>query len=199
MRRLAAVLLLLVVALGGCTWKEWSLIPAGGGESYGDVYQRWTRRADVHKELALVLEAQATYRSPEFQEAFLRRWAKYYQVKDEELNRLLAEEKERSAKELRFVLVAQTGKREWNDFAKVDSIWRVFLENERGQRLPLTEKRQPKSRTETEGFFKLEPWSEPYELVFDLGERPDFQGDLVTLVVASVLGEAKFTWTMREH
>jgi hypothetical protein len=200
MRRLLAAAAVVVLALGGCApvRETEGLAPAERGAPYEEVYARWTRSGNIYRELTLVLDARVTYRSEEFQEVFLRRYAEVYRVREAELARLLAEERERAGRDLRFLLVAYTAQRDWNDFEKPDSIWRLFLQNERGQRLPVTEKRRLENRTELEGFFLLGPWSEAYELVFDLRgeEAGGFKAERLTLVVASVLGEAEFCWDL---
>lgn len=187
---------LLGLCLAGFTWKDWHLLPGQDNNPYGEAYSCWTRQDSVHRDLDLVLEAKATMRSPQFQEAYLRRWAEVYKVSEGEMARLLAAEKEQEGRALRFLLVAQTGKREWNDFDKPDSLWRIYLQNERGQRIPLSAKRHLENRTEAEGFFRLEPWSEAYELSFDLEgeEARGFSAQRLTLILASVLGEAEFSW-----
>lgn len=199
MRRLLAAAAVAMLALSGCAlFRAPELVPAERGAPYEEVYARWTRSDDIYRELTLVLDARVTYRSEEFQEAYLCRYGQVYEVREAELARLLAEERERAGRDLRFVLVAYTGQRDWNDFERPDSIWRLFLQNERGQRLPVTEKRHLENRTELGGFFLLGPWSEAYELVFDLQgkEAAGFKAERLTLVLASVLGEAQFCWDL---
>jgi hypothetical protein len=196
-----AAAIAVLLSLGGCGFihDTAKALPGAPSGPYHEVYQRWTRSADIHKDLSLVLDAKATYRSEEFQDAFLRHHAKVYEVREAELARQLAEEQPHFGRELRFVLVANTGNRDNNDFAKSDSVWRILLENEKGARLPLTEKRHLENRTELSGFFPLDPWAEVYELVFDLtGEegRAFHNAQGLTLVVTSVLGEARFSWSV---
>lgn len=199
MRRLVVVVAAAAaVLLAGCAALEGAreVMPVEGWGPYQDAYDQWTRHDSIHRDLGLVLEADATLRSPQFQEAYLRRYARLYNVREGELERLLAADRELTGRELRFVLVAQTGDRKWNDFDKPDSIWRIYLQNERGERLPLTSRRRLEKRTELAGFFRLGPWDEVYELSFDLTgeEAKDFSTRRLTLILASVLGEAQFSW-----
>ncbi len=190
--------LLLLPACGPLQELKVTLFGEPGGD-YQCAYERWTRKADVRRDLVSVLEARVTYRSPEFQEAYLRRWAAVYKTGEAELCRLLAEAAEREGRELNFVLVATTGRREWNDFARPDSLWRIYLQNGRGERLPLSEKRHLEERTQVEGFFQMGPWGEAYELSFGLeeGQARSFCRGPLRLVLTSVLGEAEMSWDVR--
>jgi len=197
MRRLLAALCGALLVLTGCglVKEAGDVLPVRNWGPYQKAYDCWTRHEQIHRDLSLVLDAQATYRSPQFQEAYLRRWAEVYRLPKAESVRQLAEAREQAGRELRFVLVAQTGRREWNDFTKPDSIWKVFLQNERGERVPLTARRHLENRTEVEGFFDLGPWAEAYELSFELPEG-GFNARELTLGVASVLGETQFSWDL---
>src|SRR3569623_3297881 len=55
---------------------------------YEEVYQRWTRHETVLHETDTALEAWATYRSAEFREAFVARYAEAYQLDSGETARL---------------------------------------------------------------------------------------------------------------
>jgi len=196
MRRLFAVALLLSLLAGcGLVHEAQQALPTGPQGPYHDTYERWTRCATVYHDLSLVIEARATLRTPQFQQAYLRRYAEDYKLPAADLNRLLADEAAQQGRGVRVLLVARTGKREWNDLAKTDSVWKIYLQNESGERLPLTDKRHLENRTETAGFFYLEPWDEAYALTFG-GENDAarFATGRLTLVVASVLGQAEFCW-----
>jgi len=196
MRRLFAVALMLSLLAGcGLVHEAKQALPTGPQGPYHDAYERWTRCATVYHDLSLVIEARATLRTPQFQQAYLRRYAEDYKLPAADLNRLLADEAAQQGSGVRVLLVAQTGKREWNDLAKTDSVWKIYLQNESGERLPLTDKRHLENRTETSGFFYLEPWDEAYALTFG-GENDAarFATGRLTLVVASVLGQAEFCW-----
>ncbi|MFH0810363.1 MAG: hypothetical protein V2A77_07840 [Pseudomonadota bacterium] len=198
-RRLpAAALGIMLLALGGCGLAKGAdrLVLGQADGPYQCAWQEWTRRGNLSRDLSLVLDAQATYRSARFQEAYLRRHAEVYRIQPEELSRQLAEAREMAGREMRVVLVASTGDRRWNDFAKPDSVWRVFLQNDRGEHLAPMSKRHLEDRTEVAGFFPLGQWSEAYEFVFcPEGEQARaFSGGRVSLVLASVLGNAQFEW-----
>jgi hypothetical protein len=200
--KLAAAVLVLMLAtlLTGCGLVEKAVekLPEEPGP-YDRALEGWTRQAVVKKDMSVVLEAYATLRSMAFQEAWVDRRAELLKMTTTERDCLLADLKRVSAKELNFFLSAYTGDRKWNDFSLPNSIWRVFLENERGQRLAPSEVRQLRNRTEAEAFFPyLGMWSEPYELRFDLEDprAKDFQAERLTLVITSVLGDAVMCWRL---
>jgi hypothetical protein len=104
-------------------------------DSYPDVYGRWTRHDRVLHELESALEIWATYKSPEFREAFVARYAEAYRLNDEDRERLRAAQKESGSVAYEFVVTAQSASYRWNDLDKKSSAWRISLRDGTGHEI----------------------------------------------------------------
>lgn len=106
-----------------------------GADAYPEVWGRWTRHDKVLHELESALEIWATYKSPEFREAFVARYAEAYRLSDEDRERLRVAQKESGAAAYEFVVTAQSASYRWNDLDKKSSAWRISLRDASGHEL----------------------------------------------------------------
>jgi len=171
---------------------------------YEEVYQRWTRHETVLHETDTALEAWATYRSSEFREAFVARYAEAYQLDDGERERLRQAQHEAATVTYDFIVTTQSNNYKWNDIEKKNSPWRVSLIDGAGHVVTpdeLHEEHFPDLFQQA--FYPAKtPFSKTYAVRFNhsvehdeafLGER---SGSL-TLRLAGPFGHLDLTWRNR--
>jgi hypothetical protein len=129
-------------------------------DDYDRVRKLWTRHDKLVRDVGTVLEVWATYKSPEFRQAYLAQYAQVYGVGNDELLELRKAQLEAARTTYEFHLVAQSTEWKWNDLEQKDSVWKIVLGDGAGQELV------PSQVT----FEKLPPL---YEMRF-FPERTDF-------------------------
>lgn len=171
---------------------------------YEEVYQRWTRHDIVLHETDTALEAWGTYRSSEFREAFVARYAEAYQLDDGERERLRQAQHDAASATYDFIVTTQSNNYKWNDIEKKNSPWRVSLIDGAGHTVTpdeLHEEHFPDLFQQA--FYPTKtPFSKTYAVRFNhsvehdeafLGER---SGSL-TLRLAGPFGHLDLTWRSR--
>ncbi len=193
--RLVLSLLLPMLAIG-CA--------AGDVRPYKDVLKDWTAKEKVRKGIDLILTVRATYKSKDFIEAFNRRYADVFELADAEKSGL----KERSEKESlefnEFFVVTDTSEESWNDFERKGSIWRFYLEDDKGLRLsPLKIKMIESDNESFKEFYPyIGPWSKAYIVKFpkyaaEGGEAiPSETSTYIKLVITGPKGKGELVWNM---
>ncbi len=187
--------------LAGCAGKETGeVMPA---PPYGDILGRWTREASAYGGLDLRLAVFASYRSWPLRTAYIREYAERYQLDGDTADRLLADERARYEETEEFFLAVSTPNVKWNDLEKERSVWRIYLENDRGERTaPLKIRRLDEKDPVIRGFYPfMTPWSYGYIVSF-----PKYTADSDTalledissfkLIITGVLGKAEVEWDM---
>jgi len=168
---------------------------------YEQVYQRWTRHQTVLHDTDTALEAWATYRSTEFREAFVARYAEAYQLDGGETERLLQAQHDAAAVSYDFVVTTQSNNYKWNDIEKKNSPWRVQLIDGAGHVVTPDELREERFPDLFQQAFypSKTPFSKTYSIRFNhsverdeafLGER---SGSL-TLRLAGPFGHLDLVW-----
>lgn len=103
-------------------------------EDYDEVLSNWTRKDEIYDGLDSKLFVHVTFHSPEFRRAFLLRHTDVYGKGSEEASRLMLTSPE-AEENLEFFFSASTASAGWNDFAQPDSIWRITLEGDDGEKV----------------------------------------------------------------
>ena len=168
---------------------------------YADVYERWTRHDFVMHDVEKALEVWATFKSWDFREAYIERYAATYSLSDGERGKLRAGQLSALHDAYEFNLTAQSANYKWNDLEKASSPWRVTLLDALGHELPLetlTIKVQKLPDAYEREFFPAKtPFSKTYNLRFVLPANTDFGGissGAIILRIASPLGRIELTW-----
>src|SRR5579863_2356315 len=104
---------------------------------YQGVYERWTRHdyAD-HDYVDKALEVWATFKSWDFREAFIEKYASIYSLPDAKRSELRQGQREEYHTAYEFHLIAQSTSWDWNDLEKQNSPWRLTLVDALGHELP---------------------------------------------------------------
>jgi hypothetical protein len=170
-------------------------------DDYEGVYQRWTRHdfAEV-QHIDKALEVWATFKSWDFREAYIEKYAAIYSLSDAKRNELRQAQREASRQAFEFHVTAQSANWDWNDLEKASSPWRVTLLDALGRELPSERVRIEKlpDAYEREFFPAKTPFSKTYSVRFITpGPGVDFSGvksGTVTLRFASPIGRIDLVW-----
>jgi hypothetical protein len=174
---------------------------------YEQVLATWTRHSKVVKieeGIGTAIELWGTYKSGEFREAYVERYADVYSLPEPEHRALYNAQMEAAKTGYEFHVAAQTTNYKWNDLERPSSAWKVTLIDGTGAelipkridvpRLPeLYEQRFFPNRTE---------FSRTYLIRFDRAdaEAAGFAGPRsgsITLRVASPAARAEVVWQSR--
>lgn len=169
-------------------------------QDYDEVLARWTRKDQVYDGLDSKLFAFATFHSPEFRRAFLLRHTDVYGKGSEEASRLMLTTPD-AEENLEFFFAASTSSPTWNDFAEKDSIWRITLEGDEGERVDGTVEKLKTTANLRVIYPFINDWARTYAVRFPrvsaMGKPIiSAQSKQFTMRVASALGEARLTWKL---
>ncbi len=193
-----AVLLLIIVGFTGCTYINDYLSIAkdrGMSKAYLDVLQRWTRSETVYSQFETRVTISATYRSKDFRTAYLREYDRLYDLTKADKAQQEALHAEFASEYREFFFYAYLPEKNDNDFDRQNSIWKVFLINEKGERIvPLEIRRVEKVTPVVEQFFPYvhKYYGSCYNLKFPADG--DTAGKPLQLVFTSVLGKVTLEW-----
>lgn len=202
MRRLVLIALasscLLACASGEPKRVRLMPLEAPSAEDYEEVLERWTRSDKVYELLEGRLFVSATFHSPEFRQAFVLAHPNVYGRGSDEARRLATFEGG-AEENFEFFFSAYTADASWNDFGKDDSIWRVTLEGEDGERVDGAVTRLKTNANLRAIYPYVTPWARTYSVRFP---RTGAAGQLLispaarhfTLRFSSALGEGVLTW-----
>lgn len=169
---------------------------------YDAISRRWTRSGQLLKELDTKLSIHATLFSPDFLAAYLPYYAALFELSSSQKHALYAEMTRPGHYE--FVVVSDTHDYRQNDFDRDDSIWRLFLVNDREQRVSPIEIKQEKPIRETmrQLFPSISPFSKVYRVSFPQ-TLPDGtplvrdRSSHLALRVVGALGNVELRWNFR--
>lgn len=190
------------IILSGCT-KQTELRPSE--LSYVEALKRWTREGRIHEGLESRLVAYATYRGWEFREAYVREYVKRYEMDSYQGDKLLTDESTDYEAVEEFFLAVYTPSTKWNDLDKSNSIWNLYLRNDRGERVsPIDVKRVDEDSPLIKEFYpQIDLWSYGYIIRFPkyagVSETPLLGDDTVSfeIIVTGVLGKTEMRWRLK--
>lgn len=178
-----------------------------GPKDYERIFERWTREKQVFNldTLENSLTVSATFRSWQFRQAYVERYADDYRL-DAADKRALLEEQWREYEAWNEFLVASTAtKPKWADFARDDSPWVIALANDRGNEVaPASIEKVSKPSAVLRTYY---PFISVYRKTFVI-RFPRTAGDGATHVIAhdvasfsllfsGALGRAELTWKVK--
>ena len=105
------------------------------GKDYERVYERWTRHQEVFVDADVALEVWATYKSWDFREAYIERYAEIYSLSDGDEKTLRESQRTILGEAYEFHVTAQSSNYKWNDLEKASSPWRATLVDALGHEL----------------------------------------------------------------
>ena len=170
------------------------------GKDYEQVYARWTRHQQVLEEADVALEVWATYKSWDFREAYIERYAEIYSLSDDDKKTLRTAQHDVAHAAYEFHVTAQATNYKWNDLEKASSAWRTTLVDALGHELaPEYVRVQKLPEPYEEAFFPARtPFTKTYVIRFDVPtDAATFAGTKsgsLTLRIASPMGRVELTW-----
>ena len=203
-RFLLIILCLSALSLFSCSGRGEVKHP---GPPYGKVVKKWTRSAGIYRGMDSQLFVHATYRGLEIRDAYVREYAERYQLDEYQRAKLLTDEQEGYERSEELFLGVHTQEDKWNDLHRSDSIWRLYLKNDRGERVrPLEVRRVDAESPLIKAFYpRLDKWSKGYVVTFpkysETGTEPIVSDETrkIHLVITGVLGETEITWKLKKR
>jgi hypothetical protein len=174
-------------------------------EDYERVLRDWTRHAKtVDVSQGTVIEMWVTYKSWEFRQAYIERYASVYSLSDAERTALSNAQKEAATQTYEFHVPVQMTNYKWNDLDKQSSPWRVSLVDATGAEIAprRIELLKLPELYETQFFPDRTPFTMTYLVRFSRAdaEAAGFGGPStgrLTLRIASPLAKAEAVWVAK--
>ena len=200
-----------LVALCGCAapvpqYVDFSEAPRNFRPTdYDQVRAAWTRHQKIWQiSEGTVIELWAVYKSWEFRQAYVERYASVYGLSEAERTALLDSQRDAAHQSIEFHVAVQTTNYKWNDLDKPNSAWRVSLIDGAGVELAPRRIEQLKlpQLYESQFFPNRTEFTQTYLVRFNRAdvEAAGFSGPAsgrITLRVASPLAKAQLTWQSR--
>jgi hypothetical protein len=175
-------------------------------EDYVLVHDAWTRHGKLVQDIGTVMEIWATFKSWDFRQAYVAKFAKVYDLSDGEREDVAKSQKEMARTTYEIHLVAQSTADRWNDLERRNSPWRITLLDGTGAELgPASIKVEKLPEVyESEFFPSRTPFSRTYTVKF---ARPEEGGESfvgpqsgrMILRIASPMGKVEVVWEARDR
>ncbi|MDQ5985525.1 MAG: hypothetical protein CSYNP_01236 [Syntrophus sp. SKADARSKE-3] len=204
MKRLTCILLVLgvsLVILSGCSslksYMEGYVDIAkerGISKEYLTELSKWTRDQTAYSEFETKFHISATYRSDDFNRAYLKEQARLLQLSETDRNQRDAILCQADGEFTEFFFYAYTAEVSANDFGMRQSMWRVFLLDEQGRHIvPLEIRRIDRDKVTPliETFF---PYVQKYYGYCYHLKFPRQSSKSMRLMFVSYLGKIELDW-----
>ncbi len=186
-----AILLVLVLLLSGCRGhKAVNFLWPDLDDPYVQTTNDWTRKDSLHTGLDTEIIARATYRSPEWMQAYVKRRADVYGLTSDEKEELRQNLEASMEKETGFFLALAKGHKARGRLKFDDPMWSIFILQEDRKIYPLEVRESREPLAKLESFYPyVNRWQDHYELRF-----PPVEGDSFDLVMSGPLGRIELSW-----
>jgi hypothetical protein len=167
---------------------------------YPGVYQRWTRHDYAEHDVDKALEVWATFKSWDFRESYIEKYAAVYSLSDGKRIELRQAQREANQQAFEFHVTAQSANWDWNDLEKASTAWRVTLLDALGHELPSERVRIEKLPDAYERAFFPDktPFTKTYSVRFIMpapgGDFAGVRSGSLTLRFASPIGRIDLVW-----
>lgn len=175
-------------------------------KNYEEVCDKWSREARVHHGFEVEYIVAGTFKSKAFRRAYVDEYAEAYKLNPEEKRLLLRDQLREADLNHEFQLALFVPEKKWEKIDKPESMWKLYLTNDRGKRVEPSEVQKIKQgNAETYHFFPyVTPWKSVYVVRFPCHipetNRPlvDEKTKEIKLVITSVLGTAQMDWNLEQ-
>lgn len=172
-------------------------------DDYLPVHDAWTRHAKLVHDVGTVMEIWATFKSWDFRQAYMAKYAKAYDLPEGERETLAKGQQDAARSVYEVHVVAQSTTDKWNDLERRNSPWRITLLDGTGAELSPASIKVEKfpELYESEFFPSRTPFSKTYTVRFLHPEGDAFVGPVsgrVILRLDSPLGKVEAIWEARE-
>jgi len=152
--------LLLLLGGAGCSWTPPSIGDPGAEvadpraeASYRAALEKATQHREVYSALDTQLYCAATYQSPEFREARVRRQALFQTWPQAKLDQALASERAEATQGHDVVLGLSLVDRRFDDLDSKNTIWRLSLVTDQGEVTPLAIRRVGRANQDLRAYY----------------------------------------------
>lgn len=171
-----------------------AVLDAEAERDYQKVLDRFTTSKGVYDNLDTKVFFQATWLSPVFAEARVRREGLFKAWPPAEFDKKLSEEKARLADATEFFFAVHANDYKFDDFEKSNSMWRMVLIVNGEELPPVTVERIGRTNIEMRSYYSyMESFWVGYRVRFPA--RPLASGQKFSLKLASALGQAELPYT----
>lgn len=150
----------LLMALTGCVSTPPTLGDAPPGFrderqelGYQSVLEKYTDRAELYSGFDTVLFAAATFQSPAFREARVRRTAHFQALTRERVAELMGQELAEAGRTHEFFLGVHVSNYRYDDFDRASSIWNMVLVTPSGEVKPVSVERVGRADMELRAYY----------------------------------------------
>jgi hypothetical protein len=175
-------------------------------QTYKSVCDRWSQEARIHHGFELSLIVSATFESADFRRAYADEYAQAYQLTPAEKDQFMEDQMKAGRLGHEFLMATFVPETKWDDFDRADSMWKLLLVNDEGERVAPVEVRNLKRQKAVMSHFfpYITPWTSVYLVRFPSktteSNRPVIGDNTkdIRLVVTSVLGTAELVWKLEQ-
>jgi hypothetical protein len=167
---------------------------------YLAVLKQWTRSQIVYSQFETRVHIHATYRSPDFNRAYLDEAVRINQLRENDLKKRKEIETAMVSDLTDFIFYAYIPEKRSNDFDRKGSIWTIFLVDGKGERIDPVEVRRidPITPVQTEFFPYINPYyGMAYRLRFPFHAKTGVAEGSLKLVFAGVIGKVELDFGHR--
>ena len=200
----------IIAVLYGCTLIKPSTTDAqsdvdDSGQGYQAAFDTWTREGRIYDGLDVRLISAATYMSNQFRKAFAAEYARLYKMTELEKDKFAKDQETAEAAYEDFIFAAYVPEKQWDDFYKKNSIWKIYITRGDTEQIQPVEIRKLDKRDAKTGYFYsfVTPWKSIYRIRFPKLFAADDTKTLhenaprsFKLVVTSVLGSVEMAWNI---
>ena len=188
--------------LSGCSLFVTSKEPPSA--AYYKELDRWHRKAMLYHGVEVTMQLDVVYKGADFRRAYMTEYIRRLGIEQPRAAHLMERELSKTEQYTELILVAATPVDEWNDLDSPNSIWRLYLVDEDGEKVePVKIERLEKSAYIREFFPFVDEWSVVYRVVFPrltprghtIGEGSEY----IRLDVAGIKGSSSVMWNLNEQ
>ena len=173
-------------------------------KAFKKVCNTWSREDRIHRGLEVELIVSATFKSEEFRRAYADEYARAYMLTPEAKKQFLEAQLMGAAHGHDFLMASFVPEKDWDDFGKAGSMWKLYLVNDLNDRVVPVEVRKVKRKDAVIPHFfpYITPWKSTYTIRFPYNipatNLPIIKDTTksVRLVITSVLGTAEMEWKL---
>ena len=174
---------------------------------YHRAFERWTREARIYRGFDVELIVSVTFKSSDYRRAYAQEYAKTYLLSDKDELKFEKDQLAAAEEFHDFVMATFIPDDKWNDFEKKDSIWKIYLTNDKNKRIsPVEIKKLKRTDPTIAQFFPyVSPWREVYALRFPVKIPPEQREDFIgpdtrsmTLTITGVRGRCDMVWELKK-
>lgn len=174
------------------------------GEDYQSIHDAWTRHAKLVQDVGTVMEIWATFKSWDFRQAYIAKYARAYDLSEADREALAKSQQDAARGVFEIQLISQSTNDRWNDLERRNSPWRITLLDGTGAELSPSSIKVEKFPEiyETEFFPNRTLFSRTFTVRFVRPEGGDAfigpdSGRLI-LRIASPIGKVEAVWEARQ-